>query len=79
MDPGPDVIRAQIATTRHTLGRHLDELGSQIDDTREHVKDRVATSAQYWGGVSAVALGVIGAVAFWPRRVERRRVHELTR
>jgi hypothetical protein len=74
MDPGPNVIRSQIASTRESLGRHLDELGSQIDDTKTRVKEKVTSSAQYWGAMSAVALGLIGAVAFWPRRVRRRRV-----
>jgi len=74
MDPGPDVIRAQITSTRESLGRHLDELGSQFDDTKTRVKEKVTSSAQYWGGMSAVALGLIGTVVFWPRRVERRRV-----
>ena len=74
MDPGPNVIRAQIASTRESLGRHLDELGSQFDDTKARVKDKVTSNAQYWGGMSAVALGLIGAVAFWPRHVARRRV-----
>jgi hypothetical protein len=70
MDPRPDVLRAQIATTRESLDRHLDELGTQIDITKERVK----ANAQLWGGISAVAAGVVGAVVLWPRRVERRRV-----
>jgi hypothetical protein len=70
MDSGPDVIRAQIETTRASLDRHLDELGTQIDNTKERVK----TNAQYWGGIGAVVAGVMGAVMFWPRRQPRRRV-----
>jgi len=34
----------------------------------------VATNAQYWGGIGAVVAGVVGAVAMWPRRAQRRRV-----
>jgi hypothetical protein len=70
MDPRPDVIRTQIETTRASLDRHLDELGTQIHLTR----DRVASNAQYWGGIGAVAAGVMGAVVFWPRRPPGRRV-----
>ncbi|HKB12403.1 MAG TPA: hypothetical protein VKD69_17195 [Vicinamibacterales bacterium] len=56
--------------TRASLDRHLGQLGTQIDETR----DRVATKAQYYGGIGAVAAGLLGAVAFWPRRPARRRV-----
>jgi len=35
----------------------------QIDVTKERVK----ASAQWWGGVSAIAAGVLGIVMFWPR------------
>ena len=70
MDPRPDDIRAQIAATRASLDRHLGELGTQVDVTKE----RVANNAQYWGGISAVVAGVVGAVVMWPRRAPRRRV-----
>lgn len=70
MDSRPDELRTQIASTRAALDYHLDELGTQIDVT----KDRVKTQAQFWGGISAVAAGVLGLIAFWPRRVVRRRV-----
>jgi len=30
-------------------------------------KERVKASAQWWGGVSAIAAGVLGIVMFWPR------------
>ena len=70
MDPAPDVLRARIENTRADLDRHLDELGTQLDVTKERVK----VSAQFWGGVCAVAAGLVGAVMFWPRRAERRRV-----
>jgi hypothetical protein len=70
MDSRPDVIRAQIATTRASLDRHLDQLGTQVDVTKERVKN----NAQYWGGIGAVAAGLMGAVVFWPRRPQRRRV-----
>jgi hypothetical protein len=70
MDPRPDDIRSQIAATRASLDRHLDELGTKVDVTKE----RVATNAQYWGGISAVVAGVVGAAVLWPRRAPRRRV-----
>jgi hypothetical protein len=70
MDPAPDVLRTQIASTRASLDRHLDELGTRIDVTKERVK----TSAQLWGGIGAVAAGLVGMVMFWPRKIERRRV-----
>jgi hypothetical protein len=70
MDSTPDHIRARIAETRASLDRHLGELGTQVDVTKE----RVATNAQYWGGIGAVVAGVVGAVAMWPRRAQRRRV-----
>jgi hypothetical protein len=37
-------------------------------------KERVASNAQYWGGIGAVVAGVVGAVVMWPRRAPRRRV-----
>ena len=70
MDSTPDHIRARIAATRASLDRHLGELGTQVDVTKE----RVANNAQYWGGISAVVAGVVGAVVMWPRRAPRRRV-----
>jgi hypothetical protein len=70
MDSTPDDIRAQIAATRASLDRHLGELGTQVDVTKE----RVANNAQYWGGVSAIVAGLVGAVVLWPRRAPRRRV-----
>ena len=70
MDPNPVVLRAQIDTTRATLDRHLDQLGTQIDITKERVK----ANAQWWGGISAVAAGLAGVAMFWPRRIARRRV-----
>ena len=69
MDPRPDDIRAQIAATRASLDRHLGELGTQVDVT----KARMANNAQYWGGISAVVAGVVGALVLWPRRAAPRR------
>jgi hypothetical protein len=70
MDPRPDDLRAQIASTRASLDHHLDELGTRIDVTKERVK----SNAQLWGAVSAVAAGVAGIAMFWPRRAAGRRV-----
>jgi hypothetical protein len=70
MDPRPDDLRAQIASTRASLDRHLDELGTQFGVTKERVK----ANAQWWGGISAVATGALGVVVFWPRHAARRRV-----
>ena len=69
MDSAPDDIRAQITATRASLDRHLDQLGAQIDVTKE----RAVANAQYWGGVGAVAAGLVGAVIFWPRNGSRHR------
>ncbi len=69
MDSAPDDIRAQITATRASLDRHLDQLGTQIDVTKE----RAVANAQYWGGVGAVAAGLVGAVIFWPRTGSRHR------
>jgi hypothetical protein len=75
MDSRPDYLRSQIDTTRAALDRHLNELGTRIDITKERVK----ANAQVWGAVSAVAAGVIGIVMFRPRRrVPRRVVHPLS-
>jgi hypothetical protein len=64
MDERPDVIEDQIEHTRDRLDRDLDRLDVQISRTKERVK----AQAQWWGGISAVAAGALGAVAFWPRR-----------
>jgi hypothetical protein len=73
MDPRPDDIRAQIAGTRASLGRHLDELGAEIDERKARAKQRLISGAQYWGAVSAVVFGLLGAVILRPRRTVRRR------
>jgi hypothetical protein len=70
MDTRPDVLRAQIDGTRASLDRHLDELGTQIDATKERVK----AGAQWWGGIGAIAAGALGVLMFWPRRAAHRRV-----
>ena len=64
MDERPDVIEHQIARTRDRLDRDLDRLDRTVAVTKERIK----AQAQWWAGVSAVAMGTIGAVAFWPRR-----------
>lgn len=64
MDERPDVIEQQIDRTRDRLDRHLDQLDTRVAVTKERMK----AQAQYWAGVGAVAVGTIGAVAFWPRR-----------
>jgi hypothetical protein len=60
----PDVIRTQIARTRARLDADLDTLGEQVDEKKE----RLAASAQYWSGITAVVAGAAGALMFWPRR-----------
>jgi len=70
MDSRPDDLRSQIECTRASLDRHLTELGTRIDITKERVK----ANAQLWGAVSAVAAGLIGIVMFRPRRAPSRRV-----
>jgi hypothetical protein len=64
MDERPDVIEHQIERTRERLDRDLHLLDRKVAMTKERVK----AQAQWWAGVSAVAVGTIGAVAFWPRR-----------
>jgi hypothetical protein len=64
MDERPDVIEQQIERTRDRLDEHLDRLDSKVAVTKEWMK----AQAQWWAGVSAVAAGTVGAVAFWPRR-----------
>jgi hypothetical protein len=64
MDERPDVIEREIERTRERLDRDLDRLDTQVEITKERVK----AQAQWWVGVSAVAAGALGAVAFWPRR-----------
>jgi hypothetical protein len=64
MDERPDVIEHQIERTRERLGRDLDSLDRSVSVTKERVK----AQAQWWAGVSAIAVGTIGAVALWPRR-----------
>ena len=64
MDEQPDVIEHQIDRTRERLDRDLDRLDAKMAWT----KDRLKAQAQWWAGVSAIAAGSIGAVAFWPRR-----------
>jgi hypothetical protein len=63
MDERPDVIENQIEATRARLDRDLDRLDSGVAVAKERLK----LQAQYWAGVSAVAIGAVGALAFWPR------------
>ncbi len=72
----PDDIRAQIDRTRARLDRHLDDL----ETTVQVKKEELAVSAQYWGGIAAVAAGAVGALALWPKRHRRsggRRLHNV--
>jgi hypothetical protein len=64
MDEHPRVIEQQIANTRARLDRDLDRLNANVAVTKERMK----AQAQWWAGVSAIAAGSLGAVAFWPRR-----------
>ncbi|MBS1818615.1 MAG: DUF3618 domain-containing protein [Acidobacteria bacterium] len=63
MDDRPDVIEQQIERTRERLDAHLDQLDTRVGIARERLK----AQAQWWGGVSAVAAGAIGAAVFWPK------------
>ena len=51
------------AAARTRLGRDLTRLGRRIDA----MKDNAAARAQWWGGVAAIAAGVVGALVLWPR------------
>ena len=64
MDDRPDVLEHQVARTRARLGADLNRLDAKVAVAKERMK----AQAQWWAGVSAVAAGAIGAVAFWPRR-----------
>lgn len=64
MDDRPDVLEHTITRTRERLDGDLDRLDTRL----AMATDRVKAQAQWWVGVSAVAAGTIGAVAFWPRR-----------
>ena len=63
MDEKPDDLEREIARTRGTLDRDLRRLGDRFDT----LKERAASQAQWWAGVTAVAAGVVGAIVFWPR------------
>ena len=63
MDQSPDDIKRQIDRTRARLDRDLNRLGSEIASGRQ----RLVAASQWWLGVTAVAVGVLGAVWFWPR------------
>jgi hypothetical protein len=64
MDEQPNVIEHQIERTRRRLDHDLDRLDVKMAFTKERMK----AQAQWWAGVSAIAAGSIGALAFWPRR-----------
>ncbi|HZP49368.1 MAG TPA: DUF3618 domain-containing protein [Vicinamibacterales bacterium] len=64
MDEKPDQLEREIARTRGTLDRDLRRLGDRIDA----LKERAIAQAQWWAGIGAVAMGVAGAIVFWPRR-----------
>ncbi|HZT75307.1 MAG TPA: hypothetical protein VFA27_01520 [Vicinamibacterales bacterium] len=63
MDERPADLEHAITETRGRLDRDLHRLGARVDV----LKDRAAAQAQWWAGVSAVAVGVVGAILFWPR------------
>ena len=64
MDETPDQLEREITQTRGVLDRDLRRLGRRF----EALKRRAAAQAQWWTGATVVALGVIGAIVFWPRR-----------
>jgi hypothetical protein len=64
MDEKPAELEHAIARTRRTLDRDLRRLGARLDA----LKSRAAAQAQWWAGVGAVTLGLLGAIVFWPRR-----------
>jgi hypothetical protein len=64
MDEKPDELEHEIAQSRRALDRDLRRLGKRIDA----LKERAAAQAQWWTGVGAVTLGVVGTIVFWPRR-----------
>jgi hypothetical protein len=68
MDQRPDDVEAAIDRTRARLDRDLTRLGHRI----EVMKDNAAARAQWWGGIGAIAAGVVGAIVLWPRSVQAR-------
>ena len=64
MDEKPDHLEHAIERTRGRLDRDLRRLGNRFDT----LKERAAAQAQWWGGVTAVGVGLLGAIVFWPRR-----------
>jgi hypothetical protein len=68
MDQRPDDVEAAIDRTRERLDRDLTRLGRRI----EAMKDTAAARAQWWGGIAAIAAGVVGAFVLWPRSVQAR-------
>lgn len=71
MDARPDDIREQIAETRASLDRDLNQLNAQLSAKKE----TLAAKAQWWTGISAVVAGSLGAILLWPRRRHVHRVH----
>jgi hypothetical protein len=63
-------IRQNIADTRQAIDRDLDALDRKARQLRDEVRDQ----ATAWLPVAAIGVGLVGTVAFWPRR-HRRVVH----
>jgi len=68
MDQRPDDVEAAIDRTRARLDRDLTRLSRRIDA----IKNNTAARAQWWGGIAAIAAGVVGALVFWPRHAHVR-------
>ena len=68
MDQRPDDVEAAIDRMRSRLDRDLTILGQRIDA----MKEKAAARAQWWGGVAAIAAGVVGALVLWPRSAHAR-------
>ena len=68
MDQRPDDVEAAIERTRARLDRDLTRLGRRVDA----IRNNAAARAQWWGGVTAIAAGVVGTLLFWPRNAQAR-------
>ncbi|PYQ77533.1 MAG: hypothetical protein DMG01_14725 [Acidobacteria bacterium] len=68
MDQRPDDVEAAIERTRARLDRDLTRLGRRVDA----IRNNAAARAQWWGGIAAIAAGVVGTLLFWPRHAPAR-------
>lgn len=64
MDDASRQLERSIGSMRARLDRDVQRLGRRASQ----LGDRAKAQAQWWGGISAVIAGTLGAIVFWPRR-----------